>query len=345
MPEPMVSRDVLVADAKEILASGRRAADLTKQLLAFSRKQVLEERNVDLGATVLSLEPMLRRLVPERITFAMTRTVEGLVVRADPGELHRVTLNLVVNAVDAIEGRGAIDVHVDEVVVAADEAEEVPWDFEPGRYARIQVRDTGSGIPEDVLDHIFEPFYTTKGEVHGTGLGLSTVYGVVKQSGGHVFVDSAVGEGTTFRIFLPRVSASPDRADEPPAMPGAANGARILVVEDDAAIRRIIHRVLSRAGYQVLVAEQGEKALAVAGREQGIDLVISDVVMPGMGGVELRKRLAALHPTVRFILVSGYSEEEVYKEIREMDTRFLPKPFTPAQLLRCVSEVLAEPVD
>ncbi|MEX2374942.1 MAG: ATP-binding protein, partial [Dehalococcoidia bacterium] len=277
-------------DAEQILNAGERAADLTHQLLAFSRRQVLEERNVDLSDVVVGLEKLLIRLVPERIRLRVACSGDTTVVRADPGQLHQVVMNLVMNAVDAIEEDGSISIEVEPVELHTSDTREIPWHVEPGPYVRLSVQDTGSGVSPEVLKHVFEPFFTTKPEGQGTGLGLSTVYGIVKQSGGHIFLDSEPGHGSTFRVLLPRVGVKADQVPERPAMIPPVEGGVVLLVEDEEAVRTITRRILVRAGYKVVEAANGREALELAAG--GIDLVISDVVMPDLGGVELQKRLA-----------------------------------------------------
>jgi PAS domain S-box-containing protein len=330
-------------DVEEIRGAGRRAADLTRRLLAFSRKQVLKERRVDLGAEALDLKTMLGRLVPERIEFRMKVEPGNLVVMADPGQLHQVVMNLVVNATDAIEEGGTITVGVDAVELTQEDVDAIPWAIDPGPYVRLTVADTGIGIPPDVMEHIFEPFFTTKPETHGTGLGLATVYGIVKQSGGHVLVDTVPGRGSTFQVLLRRLSVGADQFPERLERPTPdTEGVVVLLVEDDAAVRGIARHVLLQGGYTVLEAENGREALELASRRRGeVDVVISDVVMPELGGIELQKRLQEEDPRVRFILASGYSEAEVRGEIRDLGTLFLSKPFSPKSLLGCVAECLA----
>jgi two-component system, cell cycle sensor histidine kinase and response regulator CckA len=325
-------------DVGQILKAGERAADLTRQLLAFSHQQILQERNVDVSSIAVELDELLRRLVPARIRFQVTCSREPAVVRADPGQLHQVVMNLVVNAVDAIDEDGSITVAVEPVELDESDAAGIPWDVEPGPYVRLSVEDTGSGMPPEVLKSLFEPFFTTKQERHGTGLGLPTVYGIVKQSRGHILVESELGRGSTFRVFLPRVGAKPDPVRERPAMVSATVGGVVLLVEDDEAVRTIARRILVRAGYTVVEAASGREALDRV--EDGIDLVISDVVMPDMGGPELQKRLREQYPNLKVILTSGYCEGELKGATRQLGAAFLPKPFTPESLIRCVAEVL-----
>ncbi|MBR9989913.1 MAG: PAS domain S-box protein [Gemmatimonadetes bacterium] len=343
-------RDELPADSqsaediRQVLKASDRAAALTRQLLAFSRKQVLELRPIDLRTVVGDLEQMLKRLISERIEFHVDVGEMPAVARADPHQLGQVLMNLVINARDAVESGGRITVRVDHAELTEEDTSVLPWSIEPGRYARLSVQDTGPGIPPGILSHIFEPFFTTKPEGKGTGLGLSTVYGIVKQSGGHVLVDSVEGSGATFRVLLPLADAP---AEETPRAKQETRlehkGGTILLVEDDSAVRRLGLRVLERLGYTVLQAENGMEALEIA-MERGaeIDLVVSDVVMPGLSGVELVDRLREYRPDIRVVLTSGYSEAELRGEVRGKGTAFLGKPFTPDALMRVVAQTLAD---
>ena len=340
----MAEASSLRRDVEDIRKAGHRAADLTRQLLAFSRKQILEEQKVDLIHTTVELETMLRRLVPERISVESRASAGEVVVRADPGQLQQIVMNLVMNAADAIEDSGTITLQVDAVDLSPREVAAIPWHVDPGPYARLTVQDTGTGMSQEEMRHIFEPFFTTKPLGRGTGLGLATVFGVVKQSGGHILVTSTPGCGTTFQVLLPRLDEEPDRLEAPETHLLRSSESRVLLlVEDDAAVRAVTRRILERAGYTVLEADSGRGALDVADRNRGaIDLVISDVVMPNLGGVELQKRLKEDHPDLKVILMSGYSEAEVRAEIREAGAAFLSKPFLPDALLRVVGTALCE---
>ncbi len=330
-------------DAFQIFEAGERAAALTRQLLAFSRKQVLEAQSVDLAAAALNLQPMLRRLIPERIDFRVDSDGEHSIVWADPGQLTQILMNLVVNAADAIEGTGAISIELDSVNMSKADVDAIPWHVEVGRYARMRVRDNGSGITPQVLNKIFEPFFTTKVEGAGTGLGLSTVYGIVKQSRGHIMVNSSPGIGTTFQVLLPLSETAPDApVTTRPATRTPPAGGVILLVEDDESVRCLARRILERGGYTVLQAPNGRAALELAAsHESTIDVVLSDVIMPDMGGVELKERLRAIYPALQVILTSGYSEADLRGEVRANSAAFLRKPFTAASLLQVVAETMA----
>ena len=328
-------------DVDQILRSADRAAALTRQLLAFSRKQLLEERSVDLADVVLEMKPMLLRLVPERIAL-IVEEAESCVVRADPSQLTQVVMNLVVNAADAIEASGRIILRVEKVDLSPEDIAAIPWPVDAGSYAQLAVIDDGSGMAPAVLERIFEPFFTTKGEGRGTGLGLSTVYGIVKQSAGHVITESEPGVGTSFRVLLPRRAGEADQVQQTEASAHSFEGGVILLVEDDAAVRALARRVLNRAGYDVLDASDGREALRLAEQySTTIDLVLSDVVMPELGGVELADHLRERYPGLKVVLTSGYSEAEVSGAVRRRGSAFLVKPFTPESLLRVVAETLA----
>jgi two-component system cell cycle sensor histidine kinase/response regulator CckA len=321
----------------EMLKATARAADLTKQLLAFSRKQVLQPRVVNLNAVTVDTERMLRRLIGEHIQLVTVYADQLGHVRADPGQVGQVIVNLAINARDAMPEGGRLIVETANVDLDEEYTAGRP-DVKPGRYVMLAVTDTGVGMTPETLAQIFEPFYTTKGEGHGTGLGLATAYGIVKQSGGHIWTYSEPGKGTTFRIYLPRV----DEPAQPPAPTGEGTSAvrgseTVLLVEDDEALRAIIAEVLEEAGYSVLTARNGDEALGAVGKHRSIDLVISDMVMPAMGGAVLARHL----PQLRFLFMSGYTELSVAEDGGlTRGAAFLAKPFTPGALLRKVRGVL-----
>jgi CheY-like chemotaxis protein/two-component sensor histidine kinase len=338
--EDLPAGSQLANDARQILSAGDRAIGLTRQLLAFSRKQVMEQRAVDLRRLAGDMEQMLRRLIPAPIELVLEAEDQPVIARADPSQLGQVLMNLVVNAVDAIEVTGRITLRVGHASMTPELAAEIPWTVRTGRYAQLTVQDTGSGIPDHVMDQIFEPFFTTKSEGRGTGLGLSTVYGIVKQSGGHVLVDSEPGVGTTFRVLLPVAADVPEEPVEEQELSRMPRGATILLVEDDVAVRTLATRVLERLGCRVLTATNGREALEIADANPDIDLVLSDVVMPEMSGGELVDRLRAAHPDMKVVLTSGYSEADLQGEVRQRGAAFLAKPFTPESLQRVIADVL-----
>ena len=334
-------------DVREIDRAADRAAALTRQLLAFSRQQVLRPRVLDLNETVEGLESMLRRLLMEDVTLEVRLDPEIGQVEADPGQIEQVLMNLVVNARDAMPHGGQLTVGTSNVVIEEDTRLEYGSSvFAAGRYVVLAVSDTGAGMDRETQAKIFDPFFTTKEQGKGTGLGLSTVYGIVKQSGGYIWVYSEPGQGTTFKVYLPRVD---ERAAyisplSVPAIsaPGAAGAARILVVEDDETVRAVTRRILERAGHETLEAANGEEALGlVEARGTGIALVITDLIMPEMRGTELARRLRERFPELKVLLVSGYTEDAVMRQRTfDSETAFLEKPFTPDGLVRAVRTAL-----
>ena len=332
-------------DVEEVLRAGESAAALTRQLLAFSRRQVLEPRVLDLNATVSRLEKMVQRLIGEHIALELVLAQDLGRVRADPGQVEQVLMNLAVNARDAMPQGGTLTVETADVELGGEDAPR-HLDVPPGRYVRLRIQDTGHGMDADTQRRIFEPFFTTKGKGKGTGLGLSTVYGIVKQSGGTIQVESAPGEGTAFDILLPRVddAVQPLVVDRPPVRP-LAGGETVLVAEDDDAVRRITERLVRAGGYRVLTAASGAEALRLAERHAGgLDLLLTDMVMPGMTGRELAARLRVMHPGVRVVYMSGYTDDEFEAQGGlEAGAVLVPKPFGAADLMRKLREALEAP--
>jgi two-component system cell cycle sensor histidine kinase/response regulator CckA len=329
----------------EMVRAGERAAGLTRQLLAFSRKQVLSPRVVDLNAVVADTERMLRRLIGADVDLAARLQPNLGRVRADPGQVEQVVMNLAVNARDAMPRGGKLTVETRDVELGEDYCRTHP-EARPGPHVLLAVSDTGCGMTEEVRLRIFEPFFTTKGPGKGAGLGLATVFGIVKQSGGSVEVYSEVGVGTTFKVYLPRADA-PAAADATgPVQAAVTRGTEtLLVAEDEPAVRALTCHVLRSAGYTVLEAETGEEAVRVADRHAGpVHLLVTDVVMPGGGGRELAETLAERHPGARVLFLSGYTADAVVRHgILGERADFLQKPFTPAALARKVREVLDRP--
>jgi PAS domain S-box-containing protein len=326
----------------EIKLASRRARSLTQQLLAFSRKQMLQPRVIDLNTVVRDSEQILRRLIGENITMTAALDPSLGAVRADPGQLTQVLMNLVVNARDAMSSGGQLFVETTNRDITTREARGHRG-LAAGRYVALEVRDTGAGMDEQTRNRIFEPFFTTKPPGEGTGLGLSTVYGIVKQSGGYIAVQSVVGSGTTFTLLLPRVfeSSEPGSVAQGAVQQSPSHGT-ILLVEDESAVREATKRMLRKYGFDVLEAKHGEDALILWEREAlRVDVVLTDVVMPLMGGVDLVRALRAKSPRLRVVFMSGYTQGTL--ELSSMDesaTRFLPKPFTADQLVGTLRELL-----
>jgi signal transduction histidine kinase/ActR/RegA family two-component response regulator len=319
-----------------------RAADLTRQLLAFSRKQVLEPVVLDLDAVTADMKDMLGRLIGEDIAL-LTTTTPGLGrVKADRGQVEQVIMNLVVNARDAMPQGGRLILETANVELD-DEYVRRHVGARPGPHVMLAVSDTGTGIPREIQAQIFEPFFTTKEPGKGTGLGLATAYGIVKQSGGYIEVDSEPGQGTTLRIYLPRLDAAPTIADRGPRPAAVAGGTEtILLVEDEEGVRELARDILRASGYTVLEARNGAEALLLCERHQGpLDLLLTDVVMPRMSGRELAERLASLRPDLSVLYMSGYTDDAVIRHgVLGAGTAFLQKPFTPAALVQRVRETL-----
>jgi CheY-like chemotaxis protein len=330
-------------DAEQVLHASARAAGLTRQLLAYSRRQRLDAQVIDLNEVVQLMSDLLRRLIGENIAFETRLPPAPLHVLVDRGQIEQVLLNLVVNARDAMPGGGTLSITTSAMELGATHAAAEP-DTVPGRYACLTVEDTGQGMAEDVRRRAFDPFFTTKGPGKGTGLGLSTVYGIVHQSGGLVWIESVPDEGTRVSVSLPLAAGQPappaPAATAPPQSPG---GRTVLVVEDEPSVRGLVCRTLQAAGYRVLVAEDGERGLAVSrATESPIDLLVTDVIMPRMGGRELASRLAEERPGLPVLFISGYSNDgEEGLDVTHPGADFLQKPFAPSALLLRVRQGLA----
>jgi PAS domain S-box-containing protein len=326
---------------RAIQQAADRATTLTRQLLAFSRKQLLELKVIDVNAVVQDMERLLRPLIGENVEFDAQLSPEAAHTRADAGQLEQILMNLVVNAKDAMPNGGKLTMQTQNIVV--DENHRRGQTFiRPGQYVMLSVSDTGMGMDKETQSRIFEPFFTTKEKGKGTGLGLSTVYGIVKQSGGYVLVQSEEGRGTKFQIYLPRVEGIAEK-HAPQSTPAILGGSEtVLLVEDEESVRQLVRDTLTAKGYRVVEAENGEAGLAAAAQHQGkIDLVITDVVMPGIGGRELIKQLAELRPETKVLYLSGYTEDAIISEgTIERDAAFLQKPFTLKSLSQKVREVL-----
>jgi two-component system cell cycle sensor histidine kinase/response regulator CckA len=316
----------LLDDLRQIRHSADRATALTQQLLAFSRRQILDPRVLDLRDSVKAIEPLLGRLIGEDIEFSVVAPAGVGRVKADPGQIEQVIMNLALNARDAMPRGGTLRIAVADA---------------PGPFVTLAVRDTGEGIDAATQSRIFEPFFTTKEQGKGTGLGLSTVYGIVTQSGGSITVDSEVGRGSTFTVCLPRVEAPADPIARPQVPLSARGSETILVVEDETAVRELIGKALRRYGYEVLVAATPGEALAVASQAARIHLLISDMVLPEMSGREMAGRMLTMQEGMHVLFMSGYTDHAVLEGgVLEPGMSFLQKPFTPPALANKVREVL-----
>ena len=336
------SSDPLHGEAEQIKRAADQAASLTQQLLAFSRKQAVQPKVLALNDIVRGIEPMLRRLIREDIELVLTLRETIGTVRADPGQLDQVLLNLVLNARDAMPRGGTLTISTQNVEV--DEAYGKRHVMPAGPYVVLAVSDTGHGMDEETRARLFEPFFTTKGQ--GTGLGLSMVYGIVRQSGGHIAVWSKPGQGSTFKIYLPRLNASADISTPRPVRVQSGRGTEtILLVEDEDAVRNFVRQVLQESGYQVLVASHSKDAFLMSGRFEGlIHLMLTDVVMPRMNGHDLAERLRSSRPAMKVLYMSGYTDTALGRYGLDATwVPFLQKPFTPESLLRKVREVLHAP--
>jgi two-component system, cell cycle sensor histidine kinase and response regulator CckA len=338
-------------DIQQIRSNSNRAANLTRQLLAFSRQQTLRPQVLQLPDVVAEVSHLLDRLLGEQVRLEVTHGRGLGAVRADPGQMEQVIVNLAVNARDAMLAKdpaGGGTLTLQTFAITAEDVRRMGSDVLPiGDYTAMKVTDTGTGIPQHLLSKVFEPFFTTKEVGKGTGLGLSTVYGIVKQSGGFIFAESQMRKGTSFTIYLPvhraRASEAPAKArgkakDKAGELWGTGT---VLLVEDEAMVRTVAERALTRQGYTVLVAENGEAALEILAREEKIDLMISDVVMPTMDGPTTVRAARTTHPNLPILFISGYAEEQLRKSIDIPNVSFLAKPFSVQQLAETVRDVLA----
>jgi CheY-like chemotaxis protein len=324
-----------------MLEAANRAAALTHQLLAFSRKQVLRPRVLELNRVVSDMRSMLGRLIGEDIALVTRLDPDLGNLLADVGQIEQVIMNLAVNARDAMQDGGTLTIETSNADLEADYAARHP-PVKAGRYVRLAVSDTGTGMDAEVQARLFEPFFTTKGPGKGTGLGLSTAYGIVRQSKGYIWVYSEVGVGTTFRIYLPRVDAEPEPKRDDTPVPLARGGETVLLVEDEKALRELLRETLEVNGYTVLVAGKAEEALRAAAEHDGpIHLLLTDVVLPGPSGRKLADELSGTRPETRVLYISGYTDEAISRHgIFGPGVPFLSKPFSSEALLRTIAELL-----
>lgn len=344
LSEKFGADDPAQADVQEIIKAGQIAASLTRQLLAFSRRQLLQPIVLSLNDLIRDTEKLLGRMIGEDVAVVLDVAADLEPVIADPWQLEQVIMNLAVNARDAMPHGGSLTIRTENVEI--DQSQGHLRGIPSGRYVLLAITDTGSGISPEVQAHLFEPFFTTKGPDKGTGLGLATAYGIVKQTHGCIWVDSEPGRGATFTILLPATKPTLKAVDRPAPTESEslAGSEAILLVEDHAALRGLVRRTLQRFGYRVLTADSAEAALDLCARAgTTVDLLITDVVLPGLGGPTLAERLKAQRPQLRTLFMSGYTDEMVRREIVEGGRHFLQKPFTPEVLARKVRMVFDSP--
>jgi signal transduction histidine kinase len=334
----------LRGDLDDISSAGEKAANLTRQLLAFSRRQVLRPRVLDLGAAVTDMQKMLRRLIGEHIRV-VAEVTGGCTVCADPGQIEQVILNLALNARDAMARGGTLSLRTRTVELTEGDG---LWMFgcriQRGGYVQLLVEDTGAGMDAHTMERIFEPFFTTKELGKGTGLGLATVYGIVKQSGGYIRATSTVGQGSTFEVYLPVSDGAPSEPVQPAQEAPVGRGETVLLVEDEDAVRMAARKALSRCGFKVVEARNGEEALQRWRERTAVDLVVSDLVMPEMSGRELASRLREDAPRLKVLFTSGYTDDAGIRQgALAVGMGFLSKPFTPEALVRKAREMLDQP--
>jgi nitrogen-specific signal transduction histidine kinase len=337
--EQLPADSAVRTDIEEIRHAAERASELTHQLLVFSRRETVSLEVLDLNEVVREMERLLRRTIGEHVELKTKLADEPCMVKADAAQVEQVVLNLAVNARDAMPDGGTVMIWTRRITVG----EEHVGRLRPGEYAVLAVSDDGPGMEREVVARAFEPFFTTKPKGKGTGLGLATVYGIVKQSGGYAWVYSELGQGTSVKIYLPRVDAPVEGSRPAPPTTGSLGGSEtILVVEDQEEVRRLTRRILEARGYRVLVAASGPEALRLAEHEAGrIDLLVTDVVMPGMSGREVGLLLAPARPTMKVLYLSGYTDESiVHHGVLEPGVAFMQKPFNAEALARKVREVL-----
>jgi len=326
---------------EEIKRAGVRASAMTHQLLAFSRRQVLQTKVLDLNTVVVDVEKLLERLIAKNVEIVSVLDPALDPVEADPGQLEQVIMNLALNARDAMPAGGTLTIETGNIEIAAGNG--FHGALEPGPYVLLAVSDTGAGMDSQTMAQIFEPFFTTKEEGKGTGLGLATVFGIVKQTGGEISVESEPARGTRFKIYLPQAQAPVDRSEPVQPIAMAPRGSEtILLVEDEDLVRSLERVVLEECGYTVLEAESASKALELAADHHAtIDLLLTDVVMPGLSGHELAQRLSAQRPKMKILYASGYAPDTIAQQgVLEPGVAFIPKPLTPDSLAHKVREVL-----
>jgi nitrogen-specific signal transduction histidine kinase/CheY-like chemotaxis protein len=346
--EELPESDPKRSDLEEVMKAGARGADLIRQLLTFAREEIVEPEILDINSVISDVSPLVRRVVPDNIEIRTNLQPGISTIEADRGQLDQMLINLAMNATDAMPEGGVLEIRsfdrrVDQISRRGTD------ELVPGQYVCLTVRDEGSGMSESVLARVFEPFFTTKGRASGPGLGLATVYGIVKRSGGYIDVESTPGEGSTFRIYFPTVGADV-RGDAETHTSGQPNGATILVAEDEGAILKIVGRLLERAGYRVLLGETVLEALQLARSDEGIDLLLTDVVMPGQSGKQLSDTVSILRPGIPTLFMSGYPEDILARhDVRADVDNYIQKPFTSEALVAKIGSILgraaAQPIE
>jgi signal transduction histidine kinase len=332
--------DRLLPSVNAISAAAERATVLTGQLLAFSRQQIVTPKVLDINAAIGTVEPMLTQLTGENMRLAMKLDPGVGNIRADAGQIGQIIVNLVVNARDAMPDGGTVTIETGNVAFEESDPLE-QFDVKPGPFVLLAVSDTGAGMDRETRDHIFEPFYTTKDVGKGTGLGLATTYGIVHQAGGHIWVYSEPGHGSAFKLYFPRVDAAADEPRMRP-VPTAVGVGRVLVVEDEPAVRDMTTQLLERAGFDVLAVADGVEALAIARLAQPIEVLVTDVVMPHLSGIELAEQMMDRYPLLGVVLLSGYTAETLdIDRVTARGATFVPKPVTSSQLLETVVNAVA----
>jgi PAS domain S-box-containing protein len=324
-----------------IAEAAQRGAKLTMQLLAFSRQQIVSERVVDPSAGIRDMEPMLRRLIGENVRLQVLTHEPNMRLRIDPGQLDQIFMNLVVNARDAMPEGGTVTIEIGQALFDDAYALEHP-DVQPGEYVMVAVSDTGHGMDRQTREHIFEPFFTTKALGQGTGLGLATIYGIVHQAGGHIWLYSEPGQGSSFKLYFPRVDEAPTPEPAAPIEAPVAGTGTVLLVEDEPSVRDMTQRILERAGYTVVAAKDGRSAIeALEARGAPVDILVTDVVMPNMSGIELAEWMLDRHAGTAIVLLSGYTAETLDLErLLARGVRFVTKPLGSGEMLRAIHEAL-----
>lgn len=341
------SSEEIRSHVSQMLEASGRAADLTRQMLAFSRQQFMQPSVLQLNERVENMHKLLERLIGENISLSLSLSPEPLTITADPGQIDQVIMNLAVNARDAMPDGGTLTIQTQCLQLQAGN-ELTESELAPGAYALLSIQDTGSGMDSEVVRRIFEPFFTTKDKGQGTGLGLATAYGIIKQSHGHIQVDSIPDSGSVFRVYLPLTEARPPGAE--PTQPYQAQliaTETLLLVEDEPAVRKLLAKVIEKGGYRVLSAPDGASALELArSNPEPINLLLTDLVMPGMGGRELAETLAAERPGINIVYMSGYSDDVLFQEGKlDEGVAFIHKPFRPDALLELLQQILLRSPD